>query len=77
MIVRGALNLAGNESIQISTTFLILNRIQAILIPSLNVTKHRHYLQYISMLVFSLSFIVVFIICFQRAYSPKTVGGVG
>lgn len=69
--------MAAVESIQLSTSFLILNRIQAIVLPSLNVTTYRHYLQYTSLGVFSFSFIVIFIICFQRGYAPVSLNETG
>lgn len=77
IMVRGALNLAAVESIQLSTLFLILNRIQAILLPSLAVTRWRHYCQYTSIATFSLSFVVIFVISFRRGYAPKQMDETG
>jgi hypothetical protein len=69
--------MAAVESIQLSTSFLILSRIQVIMIPSITMSKYRHAIQYTSVCVFALSFCVVFVVTFKRAYSPKTESGTG
>jgi hypothetical protein len=71
--IRGTLNVAGLHSIQISTLFLILSRIQAILFPSVNLGQYRYWCQNASLLTFYANYIVVFAIGFHRGYWPNHV----
>jgi hypothetical protein len=76
-ICRGALNTSAVLSIQLSTLFLIVNRIQAIIFPSVAVTRYRYWCQYASLLIFSTNFFGIFALVFRRAYSPKQADGTG
>jgi hypothetical protein len=72
-VARGALSVAAMYSIQLSTLFLIINRIQAILFPSLTLTRYRYWCQYASVITFSISFIYIFVVTFRRAYWPSKI----
>jgi hypothetical protein len=67
----------GLHSIQLSTLFLIISRLQVILLPSLSVSRHRYYIQYASLLAFFTSYVVIFVIVFQRGYWPPKIDDSG